>query len=148
LNTLPEPKRSYISELLQAQALEFKDVDREIEEQLSVEVYDKWADKQLELESQIDSTEGIYFLYKSRRNKWRFFQAEGTDLSDESYRQAASLPLYIIGDLVEWELEGFRDQMPNWGKMLSRPKPYNFWTREELQAWQDQYQAHETYLDQ
>jgi hypothetical protein len=51
LNSLTEPKRSYISQLLQAQALELEEAEnREIEKQLSVNVYDKWADKKLELE--------------------------------------------------------------------------------------------------
>lgn len=104
--------------------------------------------------------EGVYFLYKFKRNQWRKEvlrkQAKGkgkgkqkeADLFDEAYRKANKLPKYKAKELREWArmLALLRKGMPRFCE--SRQEPDIIWTMEEKLAWMDQDRRQEVFIEQ
>ncbi len=131
-NELPEPKRTEVIKLLRKQMDNLKDDDEEDEgEEARTEqaIESLYTQKARAASMDISSVEGVYFLYKFKRNSWRAKQLEGSDLSDLSYRKALGLPKYTTK-----EIKDILDILKMSPQVDSRPPPFNIWTSEERRA--------------
>jgi hypothetical protein len=54
-------------------------------------LYDIFEEKRIAAENTIESVEGVYFMYKFKRNIWRSKQKSGSNLLDEAFRKACRL---------------------------------------------------------
>jgi hypothetical protein len=98
-------------------------------------------------EKMLTQVEGIYFLYKFKRNQWRATQPEGSDLTDEAYRKAENLPVYSKKELSTWKRSLTVDSRYMPRDCDSRPYPNNRWTIEEKKAFVDHVDREEFWIE-
>jgi hypothetical protein len=140
LNELLSEKRRRIVEALDrcAETIIEKDLQGERQAQIEDEsLYEICAKEYYWLRKDIETVEGVFFLYKFKRNQWTVKQPKGADLTDGAYRKAEKLSVYIKKYLGIWRtaLDILSRGMPRF--CASRVPLYNIWTMEEKVVWVD-----------